>query len=57
MRGFSLPNRNATTWNILPSEVVNAGTVNFFKSKLDTTLAHHPCATANTTTTTTIINT
>ena len=35
MRGFSLPNRNATTWNILPSEVVNAGTVNFFKSKLD----------------------
>jgi len=30
MRGFSLPNRNATAWNILPSEVVN-----FFKSKLD----------------------
>jgi len=35
MRGFSLPNRNATTWNILPSEVVNAGTLNFFRSKLD----------------------
>ncbi len=34
-RGFSLPNRNATTWNILSSEVVNAGTVNFFRSKLD----------------------
>jgi hypothetical protein len=35
MRRFSLPNRNATTWNILPSDVVNAETVNVFKSKLD----------------------
>ena len=35
MRRFSLPNRNATTWNILPSDVVNAEKVNVFKSKLD----------------------
>ena len=35
MRKNSLPNRNATTWNILPSEVVEAGTVNIFKERID----------------------
>ena len=35
MRNYSLPNRNATTWNILPSEVVAADTANIFKSRID----------------------
>ena len=35
MRNNSLPNRNATTWNILPSEVVEADTVNIFKERID----------------------
>ncbi|RMZ97708.1 hypothetical protein BpHYR1_016174 [Brachionus plicatilis] len=39
IRGKFLPNRTATTWNLLPSYVVNAITVNGFKSKLD---AHMP---------------
>ena len=32
MRNFSLPNRTATTWNILPSEVVRSDTVDIFKN-------------------------
>jgi hypothetical protein len=35
MRNYSLPNRNANTWNILPSEIVEADTVNTFKERLD----------------------
>ena len=35
MRNNSLPNRNATTWNILPSEVVGAESVNIFKERID----------------------
>ena len=35
MRNFSLPNRSATTWNILPQRVVNVESVNDFKSELD----------------------
>jgi ribonuclease P/MRP protein subunit RPP40 len=35
MRNFSLPNRNATTWNILPQRVVNVESVNDFKTELD----------------------
>ena len=35
MRNNSLPNRTATTWNILPSEVVMADTTNVFKSRVD----------------------
>ena len=35
MRNNSLPNRTATTWNILPSEVVMADTTKVFKSRVD----------------------
>ena len=35
MRNCSLPNRNSTTWNILPSEVVAADSANIFKSRID----------------------
>ena len=35
MRNFSLPNRTATTWNILPSEVVRSDTVDIFKKRID----------------------
>ena len=35
MRNYSLPNRNSTTWNILPSEVVAADSANIFKSSID----------------------
>ena len=35
MRNDSLLNRNATTWNLLPSEVVEADTVNIFKTRID----------------------
>ena len=35
MRYNSLPNRSATTWNILPYEIVNARSVNAFKARLD----------------------
>ena len=35
LRGDFLPNRTATTWNLLPSVVVNAETVNSFKARLD----------------------
>ena len=39
LRGKFLPNRTATTWNLLPPYVVNAVTVNGFKSKLDAHMA------------------
>ena len=35
LRGKFLPNRTATTWNLLPPNVVEAVTVNGFKSRLD----------------------
>ena len=35
MRNNSLPNRTATTWNILPSEVVMADSTKVFKSGID----------------------
>ena len=35
LRGRFLPNRTATTWNLLPPSVVDAVTVNGFKSGLD----------------------
>ena len=35
MRYNSLPNRSATTWNILPYEIVNAKSVNAFKARFD----------------------
>ena len=35
MRNGSLLNRNATTWNLLPSEIVEADTVSVFKTRLD----------------------
>ena len=35
MRNDSLLNRNATTWNLLPSKIVDADTVNVFKTRLD----------------------
>ena len=35
MRNFSLPNRTATTWNILPSEVVRSDNVDIFKKRID----------------------
>ena len=35
LRNNSLPNRSATTWNILPYEIVNAKSVNSFKARLD----------------------
>jgi hypothetical protein len=35
MRNNSLPNRSATTWNILPYVTVNAKSVNAFKARLD----------------------
>ena len=35
MRHYSLPNRNTNTWNILPSEVVEADEVCVFKERLD----------------------
>ena len=39
IRGRFLPNRTATTWNLLPPNVVNAVTVNGFKSGLDAHMA------------------
>ena len=39
MRGRFLPNRTATTWNLLPPNVVNAKTVNIFKARLDALVA------------------
>ena len=39
MRGKFLPNRTATTWNLLPPHVVNAISVNSFKAKLDALMA------------------
>jgi len=39
MRGRFLPNRTATTWNLLPPNVVNAKTVNGFKARLDAIVA------------------
>ncbi len=35
MRNYSLPNRNATTWNLLPSDIVGADNVNIFESRID----------------------
>jgi len=35
MRDGFLLNRNATTWNMLPSEIAEADTVNQFKARLD----------------------
>ena len=35
MRDGFLPNRNSTTWNMLPSEIAEADTVNQFKARLD----------------------
>ena len=35
MRDNFLLNRNATTWNMLPSEIAEADTVNQFKARLD----------------------
>jgi len=35
IRNFSLPNRTATTWNILPSEVVRSDNVDIFKKRID----------------------
>ena len=35
LRSDFLPNRTATTWNLLPSQVVNAEKVNGFKARLD----------------------
>lgn len=35
LRGGFLPNRTATTWNLLPPSIVEAETVNGFKAKLD----------------------
>jgi len=35
MRNYSLPNRNATTWNLLPSYKVGADNVSVFKSRID----------------------
>jgi len=35
MRNNFLLNRNATTWNMLPSEIAEADTVNQFKSRID----------------------
>ena len=39
MRERFLPNRTATTWNLLPPNVVNAKTVNSFKARLDALVA------------------
>ena len=35
MRNSFLLNRNATTWNLLPSEIMEADTVNVFKTRID----------------------
>ncbi|RNA36148.1 hypothetical protein BpHYR1_011723 [Brachionus plicatilis] len=35
IRAKFLPNRTATTWNLLPPSIVNASNVNSFKAKLD----------------------
>ena len=35
MRDNFLLNRNATTWNMLPSEIAEADTVNQFKARID----------------------
>ena len=35
MRDGFLPNRSATTWNLLPSNIVNAQSVNSFKARFD----------------------
>ena len=39
MRDNFLLNRNATTWNMLPSEIAEADTVNQFKARLDKHMA------------------
>ena len=39
MRDNSLLNRNATTWNMLPSEIAEADTVNQFKARIDRHMA------------------
>ena len=39
LRSDFLPNRTATTWNLLPSHVVNAEKVNSFKARLDSHIA------------------
>jgi len=39
MRGKFLQNRTATTWNLLPPNVVTAKTVNSFKARLDAHMA------------------
>ena len=35
MRNNSLPNRNATTWNLLPPDIVGADTVTSFRTRID----------------------
>ena len=35
MRNGFLPNQNATTWNMLPSEIVEADNVYVFKTRID----------------------
>ncbi len=35
MRNYFLPNRNATTLNLIPSDIVGADIVNIFKSRID----------------------
>jgi hypothetical protein len=35
MRNYFLPNRNATTWNLLPSDIVESDSVSVFKSRID----------------------
>ena len=35
MRDGFLPNRSATTWNLLPPEIAEAETVNSFKARID----------------------
>jgi len=39
MRGKFLQNRTATTWNLLPPNVVTAKTMNSFKARLDAHMA------------------
>ena len=39
MRDNFLLNRNATTWNMLPSEIAEADTVNQFKARIDRHMA------------------
>ena len=39
MRDNFLLNRNATTWNMLPSDIAEADTVNQFKARIDRHMA------------------